>query len=126
MTGWPIDPIPDQDSLFYRVPVAWLRADQKVQPSQRLRIGKYSTAAKTRERPGNAERFGVLKMLVGKIREIDGLVVARSPLVIGRIPMFMELKSGRLVFKITGAVRSGGPRWSGNRRLKELYCAEIA
>lgn len=41
---------------------------------------KYSTAVQTRGRQGRPERFGVLRMIVGKIHEIDGLSVVHFPL----------------------------------------------
>jgi hypothetical protein len=59
MDAWPIEEIPDQDSLFYRVPVAWLRpADLNIIPgvfrenkgSISTDWDKYSTAAETRSR----------------------------------------------------------------------------
>jgi hypothetical protein len=41
---------------------------------------KYSTAAQTRARQGGPERFAILRMVVGKIREIDELTVFHSPI----------------------------------------------
>lgn len=84
---WPVEEIPDCDSLFYRVLVAALRADRKPHPgvfsenkgSMSTDWGKYSTARETRARPGSPEKFAVLAMIVGKIREIDGLKVRHSP-----------------------------------------------
>lgn len=57
MDPWPTEDIPNEDSLFYRVPAAWLRADLKVSPgifrenkgSISADWEKYSTAAETRE-----------------------------------------------------------------------------
>lgn len=89
MDAWPIEEIPDQDSLFYRVPVAWLRpADLNIIPgvfrenkgSISTDWDKYSTAAETRSRQGGPERFAVLKMIVGRVREISELTVLHEPI----------------------------------------------
>ena len=89
MNAWPVEGIPDPDSLFYRVPVAWLRpADLRVVPgifrenkgSISTDWEKYSTAVQTRARQGGPERFAVLRMIVGQVREIDGLSVAHEPI----------------------------------------------
>jgi hypothetical protein len=40
---------------------------------------KYSTAAETRSRQGAPERFAVIRMIAGPIREIEGLSVVHSP-----------------------------------------------
>jgi len=73
--------------LFYRVPVGQLRRDLKVAPgnfkenkgSISCDWEKYSTAAETRARQGTPERFAILRMVAGKIREIDELSVLHSP-----------------------------------------------
>lgn len=85
---WEPEEIPDTDSLFYRVPREWLKpGDTRIQPGLfRENKGsistdweKYSTAAQTRSRPGGPERFGVIRMVAGPVREIDGLTVLHSP-----------------------------------------------
>lgn len=88
MSDWIIEDIPDQDSLFYRVPVGWLRRDMKVAPgvfsenkgSISTDWEKYSTAVETRSRQGRPERFAVLRMIVGKVREIEGMTVSHEPI----------------------------------------------
>lgn len=86
MTSWPVEDIPNPDSLFYRVPVCWLRADKAAPGVFRENKGsistdweKYSTAAETRSRPGRPERFAVLRMIVGKVKEIEELTVSHEP-----------------------------------------------
>jgi hypothetical protein len=88
MSDWIVEDIPDQDSLFYRVPVGWLQRDMKVAPgvfkenkgSISTDWEKYSTAAETRSRQGGPERFAVLRMIVGKVKEIEYLTVSHSPI----------------------------------------------
>lgn len=88
MSTWPVETIPDDAALFYRVPVAYLRADLKPAPGVfRENKGsistdweKYSTASETRARPGRPERFAVLRLVAGKIREIRGMRVSHSPI----------------------------------------------
>jgi hypothetical protein len=89
MNDWPVEEIPNPDSLFYRVSVGWLRpGDLKVAPGVfRENKGaissdweKYSTAIQTRSRQGRPERFAVIRMVAGSVREIDGLTVLHSPI----------------------------------------------
>jgi len=87
MSNWIVENIPDLDSLFYRVPVGGLRKDMKVAPgvfkenkgSISTDWEKYSTAAETRSRQGRPERFAVLRLIVGKIKEIEELTVSHEP-----------------------------------------------
>lgn len=87
MDLWRVEEIPDGDSLFYRVSVNWLGADKKPHPgifrenkgSISADWEKYSTAKETRARQGRPERFAVLPINVGGIREIAGLEVKHSP-----------------------------------------------
>ena len=89
MNDWPAEDIPDPDSLFYRVAVGWLRpGESRVAPgvfkenkgSISSDWEKYSTAAQTRSRQGRPERFAVIRMVAGLVREIDGLTVLHSPI----------------------------------------------
>ena len=88
MSSWPVEDIPDPDSLFYRIPVGQLRADRTVAPgnfkenkgSISTDWDKYSSAAQTRTRQGGPERFAVLRMIAGLIREIDGLSLSHEPI----------------------------------------------
>jgi hypothetical protein len=88
MSDWIIEDIPDQDSLFYRVPIGWLRSDLKVAPgvfkenkgSISTDWEKYSTAVETRSRQGRPERFAALRMVVSKVKEIEELSVSHEPI----------------------------------------------
>jgi hypothetical protein len=87
MRLWTVEEIPNEDSLFYRVPVSHLRSDRKPVPGNfRENKGsistdweKYSTAAETRARQGRPERFAVMRLSVGGVREINELTVVHSP-----------------------------------------------
>ena len=87
MDRWAIEDIPNEASLFYRVPVCHLRPDRRPAPGNfRENKGsistdweKYSTAAETRARQGRPERFAVMRLLAGGIREIPELSVLHSP-----------------------------------------------
>ena len=87
METWPVEDIPDPDDLYYRVSVGWLQADLRVHPglfkenkgSMSTDWSKYSTAALTRGRQGRPEKYAVIKMVAGRVREIDELTVIHSP-----------------------------------------------
>ncbi|MGA3130963.1 MAG: hypothetical protein ABSD59_09195 [Terracidiphilus sp.] len=87
MDVWPVEDMLDGASLFYRVPVSWLRIDMKPhvgvfrenKGSISTDWDKYGTAATTRERQGRPERFAVIRLSVGGVREIRELVVSHSP-----------------------------------------------
>lgn len=88
MNVWPVEDIPNPDALFYRVPVGGLRKDMNVAPgvfkenkgSISTDWEKYSTAVETRSRQGRPERFAVLRMIVGKVKEIEELTVSHEPI----------------------------------------------
>ncbi len=87
MVSWPIEDIPNGDSLFYRIPISHLRPDRSPHPgifreskgSISTDWEKYSTAAQTRARPGRPERFAVMRLLVNGVRDIRELTVSHSP-----------------------------------------------
>jgi hypothetical protein len=87
MDFWLVETIPDTDSLFYRFPVGQLGRGSKVFPGVfRENKGsistdweKYSTPVQTRSRQGRPEKFAVLRMNAGRVREIDDLTVSHSP-----------------------------------------------
>ena len=87
MNAWAIEEIPDCDSLFYRVPIGYLRADRRPHPgvfkenqgAMSTDWERYSTASETRSRTKHPETFAVLRMIAGSIREIDSLKVIHSP-----------------------------------------------
>jgi hypothetical protein len=82
-----IENIPDPDRLFMRVANGWL-------PSRILHPGifretggavsvdweKYSTAEQTRYRARNPSQFGVIALVAGKVRKIEGLSVQHEPI----------------------------------------------
>jgi hypothetical protein len=89
MCLWLVEEIPSNASLFYRFPVGQLRPDdpkpfpgmfRENRGSISTDWDKYSTAAQTRARQGGPERFAVLKMVVGGVREIRELRVVHSPI----------------------------------------------
>ena len=81
-----IEYIPDPDPLFMRVAKGWL-------PSRALHPGifreiagaisvdweKYSTAQQTRDRAPNPSQFGVIGLVTGRVRKIEGLSVQHEP-----------------------------------------------
>jgi len=88
MSSWPVEDIPDEDALFYRVPVGSLNpTDPQVHPgvfrenkgSMSVDWARYSTASETRARTGHAARFAIIKLVTGRVREIDGVSVQHSP-----------------------------------------------
>lgn len=84
---WPIEGIPDEASLFYRVPVTWLRPDARPFPgifrenkgSISTDWDRYSAAAETRARQGRPERFAIMKLHAGGVRGITGLTILHAP-----------------------------------------------
>jgi hypothetical protein len=88
MIPWPVEDIPNPDSLFYRVPTGWLRPDLKVLPgvfkenkgSISTDWEKYSTAPETRARTGKPDKFAILRLVAGQVREIEGLTVSHLPI----------------------------------------------
>lgn len=83
-----IEHIPDPDQIFMRVHVQWLRP-----PAHVLHAGvfretegaisadweKYSTAQETRYRARNPSQNGVIALVTGNVRGIDGLSVEHEP-----------------------------------------------
>jgi hypothetical protein len=84
---WIPESIPGTDSVFYRVPIGWLRKDQRPHTGVFKKNGdsmstdweKYSTAADTQARPTNPSRFAVLRLPVDCVRKIQGLTVIHDP-----------------------------------------------
>jgi hypothetical protein len=85
---WVAETIPDTDSLFYRVPVAWLKKDQRIHSGVFQQRGdamsadwdRYSSAEETRARPTNAIRFAVVRLPVDCVRKIRGLTLKHDPI----------------------------------------------
>lgn len=84
---WQSEYIPDEDSVFYRVPVGHLKANRLPHPgvfkenkgSMSVDWEKYSSAAQTRARPGKPERFAVLRLSAAAIRAINNLSLVHEP-----------------------------------------------
>src|SRR5579864_525058 len=84
-----VEQIPDPHRLFMRVPVGWLS-----QPERQLHPGifreiqgaisvdweKFSTPQQTRNRARNPSQNGVISLVTGKVRAIEGLSVEHEPL----------------------------------------------
>jgi hypothetical protein len=87
MEPWPIEEIGNDESLFYRVPVNWLGPTMRSFPgifrenkgSISTDWERYSSASQTRARQGRPERFAIIRLVAGSVREIDGLSVVHSP-----------------------------------------------
>ena len=89
MTEWIVEEIPDGDQLYYRIPAAQVGKQGSPQPGHfRENKGsistdwsKYSTPGETRARQGieRAASFGVIALLVGGVRSIEGLAVVHEP-----------------------------------------------
>jgi hypothetical protein len=85
--GWPIEDIPNADRVFYRVHVNLLPASHELVPgvfreqhgSMSVDWGKYSSAKDTRARGSEPDKNGVVALVAGEVRSIDGLVVHHAP-----------------------------------------------
>ena len=92
MTDWPIEVVPDADSLYMRLLAMFVVAGE-IQPGCFRAHGtddsrgmstdwdKYSTPAETRKRAESKppSAYGVLSMIVGSVRGIEGLSVRHAP-----------------------------------------------
>jgi hypothetical protein len=84
-----IELIPNPDRVFMRVPVQWLR-----HPAHQLHEGvfretegamsvdweRYSSARETRDRARNPSQNGVIALVAGDVRGIEGLSVEHEPI----------------------------------------------
>jgi hypothetical protein len=84
---WPIEYIPDNDSVFMRAHETYFRDGElepgvftpKEGPGMSVDWDKYSSKEQTRQRARKPEKNAVISMLVGGIRKIDQLDVAHRP-----------------------------------------------
>ncbi len=84
---WEPEAIPNEDRLYYRVSLGWLRPGNRLHPGvfRELRGAmsvdwcKYSTAEATRGRTGRPDRFGVVALHVSDVRAIRQLIVEHDP-----------------------------------------------
>lgn len=97
LTGWPVEFIPDGDSLFLRVHrsivkngTALARAYDEHDGGMSTNWNKYADAELTRQQaklvlhpitgePKDPANYGILEFNVGEIREIESLVVDHTP-----------------------------------------------
>lgn len=91
---WPVEEIPDNDSVFLRVHKTWRKkSDGSIAPSafkphdggMSTDWEKYSTAEETRQRgKPPVTNYAVVSLEVASVRKIDGLQVKHSPLIDNR------------------------------------------
>lgn len=86
-----IEPIPDPDRVFMRVPVGWLPGSQfhpgifrEIEGAISVDWEKYSTADETRGRARNPSQNGVIALVVGAVRLIESLSVEHEPILSNR------------------------------------------
>ena len=92
LTPWPVERIPDSDSLYMRVHRAWLKPNGNVARGAFQNHGrgmstdwsKYSTAEDTRGRGKSPPDNAVVRMVAGQVRAIPGQRVEHSPLLENR------------------------------------------
>jgi hypothetical protein len=90
VSEWPVEDIPDSDTLFLRVHRQHIREDRSVRPAAFQDRGdgmstdwsKYASASTTRFHPlkNGPENYGVLQMNVGEVRGVDALRVVHEPI----------------------------------------------
>ena len=85
--AWPIEQIPDADSVFMRAHETYFRDGElepgvftsKEGPGMSVDWDKYSSKEQTRQRAKKPEKNAVISLSVGGIRKIDQLDVAHRP-----------------------------------------------
>jgi len=82
-----VEQIPDPDRLFMRVPVGWLPAGilhpgvfREIEGAISVDWEKYTTAQQTRDRARNPSKTGVVALVAGEVRAVDGLSVQHEPI----------------------------------------------
>ena len=87
VTKWPIEVIPDEDDLYYRIHKMYFKEDPNIIPSASFRPqgksmstdwNKYSTPERLRQRAEMPEDNRVVEMNVGNVRAIS-LTVNHAP-----------------------------------------------
>ena len=90
MTPWPVEEVPDVDTLYMRVHRQWIRADGSLRPlcfknrpddsgGMSTDWDRYSTPEETRQRARRPSDNAVIAMNVGQIRAIPEQRVQHSP-----------------------------------------------
>ena len=91
LTPWPVEEIPDADTLYMRVHRQWFRSDGSIidtcfqnRPDDRGGMStdwdRYSTPEETRGRARQPGDNAVIAMNVGQVRTIPGQTVRHSPI----------------------------------------------
>ena len=87
LVPWEAEPIPDNDHLYLRVHVNGLDAERQLHPGIfRDRNGmstdwsRYSTPEEARARSGKPELNGLVALVAGIVRSVEGLSVQHTPL----------------------------------------------
>jgi hypothetical protein len=86
---WPIEVIPDEDRLYYRVHQMYIRPDE-IQPAaftnqpkgskfMSVDWAKYTTPEKTRARARKRTDNAVVQFVAGQVRAVQGQKVEHSP-----------------------------------------------
>ena len=92
VTRWPIEDIPDEDDLYYRIHKSFFEDDTTVIPSSSFRPqgktlstdwNKYSTPERLQKRATNPEDNRVVELNVGGVRVI--------PLTVNHAPDYVEM-----------------------------------
>ena len=86
---WPIEVIPDEDHLYYRVHQMYIRPDEihpaaftnrpKGSKSMSVDWAKYTTPEKTRARARKETENAVIQFVAGQVRAVPGQKVEHSP-----------------------------------------------
>lgn len=108
VTKWPIEGIPDEDDLYYRIHKSFFEDDTTVIPSSSFRPqgksistdwNKYSTPEKSQKRAIIPKDNRVVEMNVGNVRVI--------PLTVNHTPDYMEMNRAHTgVFGLIGLPKS--------------------
>ena len=108
VTKWPIEDIPDEDDLYYRIHKEFFEEDTIIIPSASFRPqgnsmstdwNKYSTPEKLNQRAKKPEDNRIVEMNVGDVRVI--------PLIINHAPDYVEMNRAHTdVFGLIGLPKS--------------------
>jgi hypothetical protein len=82
---WAVEEIPNDHFLFMRIHANWLKHGEPLGAFKDIEGGmstdweKYSTAQQARDRARKPNENGVVKLNVGKIRELQDMSVVHTP-----------------------------------------------
>jgi hypothetical protein len=91
VAGWPKEEIPDHDRLFMRAHRVFV-SQGKLAPGVFRDHGagmssdweRYSTAAETLKRAADPSKNGIIQLVAGSVRAIEGLTVEHTPILTNR------------------------------------------